>query len=87
MSSQTAALLKKFHQDAMTHGIGEHFLTAFRYILLRLRTDPLVFGEALCRLPVLELAVRQAIVSPLVVDYAVHEERLLVFVRGFKILS
>src|SRR5208283_193021 len=42
---------------------------------------PLTFGEPHYRLPALKLLVRQAVVSPLVVDFAVHEDRLLVFIR------
>jgi hypothetical protein len=86
MSSQTAVILKRFHDGAMKQGRGGLFLAAFRFIVQRLRTDPLVFGEELYRLPALKLIVRQAVVSPLVVDYAVDDERPLVFIRGFKIL-
>jgi hypothetical protein len=47
----------------------------------------LTFGEPLYRLPALRLLVRHAMVAPLVVDYAVYEERPVVFIRGFKVLS
>jgi len=53
----------------------------------RLRTDPLVFGEPLFRLPALELFIRQGAVAPLVVNYGVHEERRLVFIRGFNVME
>jgi hypothetical protein len=66
---------------------GRGFLTALRQIVQRLRTDPLTFGEPQYGLPALHLVVRHAIVAPLVVDYAVHTERPLVFIRGFKLLS
>ena len=45
------------------------------------------FGEPLYRLPALRLLVRQAVVLPLVVVYAVHEDQALVLIRGFKVLS
>jgi hypothetical protein len=38
-------------------------------------------------LPALRLLVCQAIVRPLIVDFAVHEDRPLVFIRGFKLLA
>jgi len=68
-------------------GTGQRFLSAFRQIVARLQDDPLTFGEPLYHLPALELLVRQASVSPIVVDYAVHDSRPLVFVRGFKVLA
>ena len=86
MSALTRSVVRRLHQQAMQRGVGQRFLAAFRQIIERLRKDPQVFGEALYRLPALKLQARQAVVSPLVVDYAVHEDRPLVFIRGFKIL-
>jgi hypothetical protein len=42
------------------------------------------FGEPLYRLPALQLVVCHAVLDVLVIDFAVHEERRLVFIRGFK---
>jgi hypothetical protein len=39
------------------------------------------------RLPTLQLSVRQGMIAPLIVDYAVHEIQTLVFISGFKVLS
>jgi hypothetical protein len=87
MSGNTAQVLKQFHSRAIARGVGSKFLAAFRIIEQRLRTDPVEFGEPLYRLAALELVVCHAAVTPLVVDYAVHESRRLVFIRGFKILE
>jgi hypothetical protein len=87
LSAQAKAVLKRHHQEAMEKGAGQAFLAALRQIIDRLSKDPLTFGEPPYRLPVLQLAVRHAAVLPLVVDYAVHEQRPLVFIRGFKVLS
>lgn len=87
LSRKDKSLLQKRHLEAIKAGTGERFLTAYRKIIERLRQAPLDFGEPLYRLPVLRLLVRQAMISPLVVDYAVHEEQPLVFIRGFKVLS
>ena len=87
MSTDTAESIKLFHKQAIDRGEGREFLAAFQAIEQRLRTDPLVFGESLYRLPALELIVCQAVISPLLVDYAVHKERHLVFIKGFKILK
>lgn len=86
-SERTRADLKQHQRQAAKTGIGEHFLSALRVIGERLRTDPLIFGEPQYRLPALKLSVRQAVVAPVVVDYAVHEERPIVFIRGFKVLA
>jgi hypothetical protein len=86
-SEQTKILLKQQHLEAAQAGKGHRFIAALRQITERLRTDPLVFGEPQYRLPALKLLVRQAVVGPLVVDYAVHDEKPLVFIRGFKLLG
>lgn len=87
MSQHHRTLLQQRHQEAIQTGKGNAFLSAFRQIVARLHQDPLNFGEPLYRLPTLQLLVRQAVVLPLVVDYAVHEDQPLVFIRGFKVLS
>jgi len=87
MSAQTKAVIKQLHGQAVQTGTGQRFLSSFRHIVERLRKDPLGFGEPLYHLPTLQLQVRQAIVLPLVLDYAVHDDRPLVFIRGFKVLS
>jgi hypothetical protein len=87
MSEQTKANLKQLHQQALQTGMGQRFLDALRQIVNQLRETPLKFGEPLYRLPTLHLSVRQGIIAPLIVDYAVHEDQPLVFINGFKVLS
>jgi hypothetical protein len=87
MSKQTENRLKELHAKAAQTGTSHRFMAAMRRIVERLRTDPLVFGEPLYRLPSLKLMVRHAAIHPLVVAYAVHEEQPLVFIRWFKVLS
>jgi hypothetical protein len=87
MSGNSATSLKQFHSRAIARGVGNKLLAAFRIIEQRLRTDPIALGEPLYRLAALELIVYQAVVSPLVVDYAVHEGQRLVFIRGFNVLE
>ena len=79
--------LLQLHQQAAALGQGQRFLAAYREIVRRLQRDPQVFGEALYTLPALGLEVRQAVIAPIVVDFAVTEERRVVFIRGFKVLS
>ena len=86
MAEQTKTKLKQLHQQALQRGKGQQFLDALRQIVQQLRDNPLAFGEPLYRLPLLQLSVRQAMIAPLVVDYAVHEIQALVFISGFKLL-
>ena len=60
---------------------------AMKTIHRMLVNDPLGFGEPLYRLAVLRLQVRMAVVGPLVIDFAVHEEQRVVFIRGVKAMS
>jgi hypothetical protein len=86
-SETTKALLAQLSSQARQTGTSQQFLAALREIGQRLRNDPLNFGEPQYRLPALRLLVCQAIVRPLVVDFAVHEDRPLVFIRGFRLLA
>jgi hypothetical protein len=87
MSGQTRAILLALHQQAIGRGVGSEFIATVRRIVQRLTRDPLTFGEPLFRLPALQLAVRQGGIRDLVVVYAVHEQRPLVFIRAIKVLS
>jgi hypothetical protein len=87
MSAKTRADVKHLHRQAVLGGTGQASVRAFRQILERLRKDPLTFGEPTYRLPALHLRVRQGVIWRLVVDYAVHKDRPLDFIRGFKVLS
>jgi len=86
-SGQTRERARQLHQEAAESGAGQQFVQAMRTIVQRLQSEPMNFGEPLDRLPSLKLQVRQGIVAPVVVDFAVHEERPLVFIRGLKLLS
>jgi hypothetical protein len=85
MSDHTKSGVKALHKQAFQRGKGQQFLLSLRQIIERLHSDPRVFGEALYRLPSLQLTVCQAAISPVVVNYAVHDERPLVFIKGFKV--
>jgi hypothetical protein len=87
MSEETKAKLKHLHRQAFQRGTGLQFLDALRQIVNQLRDTPWTFGEPLYRLPALQLSVRQGMIGPLIVDYAVHETQLLVIISGFKVLS
>ncbi len=82
VSKQVGSVIKQLHQQAAQRGEGQQFLTALRTIHHRLHEEPQAFGEPLFHLPALKLLIYQAIVAPLVVHYALHQERPLVIVRS-----
>lgn len=87
MSLVVREQLKGIHREGIETGRGQSVVSAFRQIVARLQHDPLHFGEPLYHLPALQLLVCQGGIRPLVVDYAIHEERSLVFIRGFVLSS
>jgi hypothetical protein len=87
VSGQGRNILKQMHLQAAQKGNGQQFIAVFRQILRHLQQAPLQFGEPLYRLPALKLQVRKGGIALLLVDYAVYEEKPLVFIRGFHLLS
>jgi hypothetical protein len=60
MSEVTRTTILALQQQLLLAGRGPQFLAAFRQIVEQLRLQPLIFGEALDRLPTLQLQVRRA---------------------------
>ena len=79
--------LRRLMRQAIQQGRAESFLAALRQIGRRLEQSPNRFGEPLYRLPGMRLQVRSAVVRPVVVHFAVHEDRPLVFIRRFELLA
>jgi hypothetical protein len=82
-----AEAIRELQRRASRQGRGEEFLQALRTVVDRLRHDPNEFGEPLYRLSALRMQVRAGTVRPLYVDFAVCEDRPLVFIRAIKLLS
>ena len=82
-----AEAVRQLMRRALREGRGREFLLALRMVVERLRRDPHEFGEPLYRLPVLRMQVRCALVRPLYVDFAVCDDRPLVFLKLVKLLS
>ena len=78
--------LRMSHRQEAEAGRGQKLVSAFRRIVQRLQRDPVSFGERLYRLPALQSVVYQGAIRPLVVDYAVHDDHPIVFIRGFSLL-
>jgi len=86
-SRAVADSLRELQKQASRQGRGEEFLDAVRQIHEELQNRPMVFGEALYRLPALGMSVRTASVRPVVVHFAVVDDRPLVFIRLITLLS
>jgi hypothetical protein len=78
--------LRKLLRQAVWEGRGPQFREALRTIFHRLTKDPKNLGEPLYRLTTLRLQVRQVALRPLVVDFAVHDDYRLAFIKTVALL-
>jgi len=58
-----------------------------RKIIRRLQSTPSIFGDFIQDLVLLRLQIRAAAVHPLMVQFAVHEEKSIVFIMKIQLLS
>lgn len=86
-STAIACKFLRLQKQAVRQGRGEEMLLAARGVYDRLRQDPNEFGEPLYRLPALRMQVRCAVIQPLYVDFAVCEDRPLVFIKDVRLLG
>src|SRR5437016_1729077 len=85
----SASISKDFRQlyrKAKQEGRADAFISAARQIGHRLMRTPLEFGEPLYRLPALQLEVRHGAIAPLLIYFAVHEDKPLVFIKSVTLL-
>jgi len=81
-SGMIARTLKQIQKRAKEEGRGEQVLSAMRRIWHQLSFAPLEFGEPLYRLPALRLQVRHGAIGPLLIYFAVHDDKPLVFIKA-----
>src|SRR5262245_9966582 len=75
--------LKKLQSQAIKQ--GKSIASAFRQIIQCLRDNPTETGEPNYRLPFMQMQIRTVVVRPLVVDFAVCEDKPLVFIKGYAV--
>jgi hypothetical protein len=80
-SQNLAATFRRLYRQAKQEGRADEFMSAVRRVAQRLLRSPLDFGEPLYRLPALHLEVRHGAIGPLLIYFAVHENRPLVFIQ------
>ncbi len=73
--------LRAITRLAIQVGQGKLIAAAVRQILTRLENDPREFGEPLYHHHSMEVTVYRGVVSPIYVDFGVHDEKPLVFFR------
>ncbi len=78
--------LNAWRQQAESEGWLSDFTAALRTIQEKLAAEPLNWGEALCRLRMLDLTVCIGICRPLQVRYAVDAHRNIVHIKTFGLL-
>jgi hypothetical protein len=86
-SAAIAQAFLRLQRQATREGRGQEFLRAAREVYEHLCQKPSEYGEPLYRLSALHLQVRCVAVRPLYVDFAVEEDRHLVFIKAVKLLS
>lgn len=86
ISRMVAQSLLKLQDQASGEGRGESLIVAFGAIIDQLRRAPTVCGEPSYQLPVLRMQVRRVSLRPLIVHFAVCEDRPLVFIRAVSLL-
>lgn len=79
--------IRRFQRQASRQGRGEQFLTALKYIYQQLQNDPHALGDPVYRLSSLRLQIYICSLRPLVMYYAVHEDRPLVFITDVKLMA
>jgi hypothetical protein len=78
--------LENLYNQAKQKGWDNDFLAALKRIDSNLRQRPNQFGEPRFTLRHLDLEIRVAIDSPLVVAFGVHRQKPIVFVREVSLL-
>jgi hypothetical protein len=86
-SGEILEAIGRIQRRAKREGRGDRVLSALAQIQDRLERDPQHLGEPLYRLSALRLDVRTCIIRPLVVDFAVHEENALVFIKSVRLIT
>ncbi len=87
LSSQKIAKdFRRLYQQASLEGRANAFMSAAHRIGHMLIQAPFELGEPLYRLPALQLQVRHCAIGPLLIHFAVHDDKPLVFIKSVALL-
>ena len=87
LSGLIAEEFRTLQYQATREGRGRELLRSMRAAHEALRRAPFDLGEPLYRLPALRMQIRCAIIRPLSIDFAVCEDRPLVFLKAVRLLA
>jgi hypothetical protein len=87
MSEALRKETRRLGRRAWRQGRGPTVTRALRRIVRELENRPFETGEPAYHLPGLRMQVRTVVVGSLAVDFAVCEDRPIVFIKGIKLLS
>ena len=86
-SGVIAEAFRMVQRQAEQEQRGEEVLAAIRVMHLRLKHNPLEFGEPLYHLPAVRMQVRSGVIGPLAIHYGVLEDFPIVVINGVRLLS
>ncbi|MCI0740898.1 MAG: hypothetical protein L0Y72_17755 [Gemmataceae bacterium] len=87
ISGLVARKTKELLEAANVKGIGPEARAALRSILKRIGSDPLGFGEQIQDKKHLRMVVHVACRPPLVVQFAINEEKRFVIIQQIRFLN
>jgi hypothetical protein len=79
--------MRQLTVTATLEGRDRELLAAYEYMVQRLTTDPLVFGEPRYYLREMDLHVRRAGIAPILLNYGVNVEYHFVVLQGIDLMS
>lgn len=87
VTGKARAELLAITEAAKTKGTIQRVDSAFDAILKRLKVDPSTFGEPQYRIPKMSMTIRCAVITPLYIEYGVHDIQPIVVIRRVVALS
>ena len=78
--------LKTLHARAREVGLGDAFIDALRVAVSRMQNNPWSFGELVRRLKKSPWSIHVRCIKPLVIEFAICEERPVVYIRRVQLL-
>lgn len=79
--------MKRLHSLAKEAGMGEAFVEALEQAVFRMQHDPWGFGELTRRVKKPPLSVHVRTIRPLIIEFAIHEEKPIVLIKRVGLLT
>ncbi len=87
VSGKIAQDLDVLRTRAKEGGVESDYLLALETAGNRLRQDPWNFGELIMRLPHFKLQIHVRVVHPLLIEFAIDEDKPLVYIKRVDLVS